>query len=401
VLGDKMGLIAVYLILIPLLAIHWRKILRALQHSGWIIALCGLALASAKWSHDMGFTARRGILLSAMTMLAIYIGSCFDWDELLALFGWMSVVVVAGSAFMAIFVPYYGISHDIHMGAVKGLFPHKNIMGRQMVFAILTLWLGKPKELPDWLRRSALAGACLLLVLSNAVTSMGAMLVCVAMYPILHLIRLPRRQTLPLWVPLAPVFSICGYFVMANYDVALQAMGRSSTLTGRTAIWNMVLGAIRRRPWLGYGYDVFWNRYTPDLAPVIDFLQFRPLHAHNGYLDLLLALGRVGMFLFIAGFITNLWRAGRLFLANEVRGAKWPLFVLLFFAVFNFGESAILRPFTFLWIPYVSIYVSLALMMVEGKHAALVESSRDVVSGGDVEVGNSGGVNGPLPGYGM
>jgi len=39
--------------------------------------------------------------------------------------------------------------------------------------------------------------------------------------------------------------------------------------------------------------------------------------------------------------------------------------------------------------------------MVEGKHAALVESSRDVVSGGDVEVGNSGGVNGPLPGYGM
>jgi uncharacterized membrane protein YoaK (UPF0700 family) len=107
------------------------------------------------------------------------------------------------------------------------------------------------------------------------------------------------------------------------------------------------------------------------------------------------------MFLFIAGFITNLWRAGRLFLANEVRGAKWPLFVLLFFAVFNFGESAILRPFTFLWIPYVSIYVSLALMMVEGKHAALVESSRDVVSGGDVEVGNSGGVNGPLPGYGM
>ena len=100
----------------------WRKIIPAVQRSGWIIALCGLAVASAAWSYDVQLTFRRGILLSAMTMFAIYVGSCFDWDEQLDLFGWLSVIAVVGSALMAIFVPYYGISHDVHAGSLKGLF---------------------------------------------------------------------------------------------------------------------------------------------------------------------------------------------------------------------------------------------------------------------------------------
>ena len=63
-----------------------------------------------------------------MTMFAIYVASCFDWDGQLDIFGWMSVIAVVGSCFMAIFVPSFGISKDVHWGAVKGLFPNKNII---------------------------------------------------------------------------------------------------------------------------------------------------------------------------------------------------------------------------------------------------------------------------------
>ena len=151
---DRIGELLVCLILVPLLIVHSKKIFHALRHSGWIIALCSLAIASAAWSSDPRLTLRRGILLTAITMFAVYVASCFEWDEQLDLFGWLSVIAVVGSAFMAIFVPYYGISHDIHTGAVKGIFPHKNILGRQMVFAILTLWLARPKGIPVWLRNS-------------------------------------------------------------------------------------------------------------------------------------------------------------------------------------------------------------------------------------------------------
>jgi exopolysaccharide production protein ExoQ len=398
--GDRILLGLVYLILAGLVFVHWKEILRGLRQSGWIVALCGLAVASSAWSFDMQFTARRSILLSAMTLFAIYIASCFDWEEIVNLFGWMSVVVVVGCAFMAIFVPYYGISHDIHSGAVKGLFPHKNIMGRQMAFALLTLWLGKPKALPEWFRYCMMAGACVLLLSSRAATSAVLVVICIGMYPLLLLMRLPRRRTLPLWVPLAPVFAMGVAIAIRYSSVALEIVGRSATLSGRTTIWDMVLQAVSRRPWFGYGYDVFWNRYTPDLAVVLSVLQFRPPHAHDGYLDLLLGLGRVGLLVFLAGFLVSLWRAGSLFVANEVRGAAWPLLVLLFFAAFNFTESNILRPFTFLWIPYVTIYVSLALMRAEARHAVLAEPPRVALVGGVIDSETGGSVSGALPGYG-
>jgi len=399
--GYRIGQLIVYSILIPLLAVHWRKILRGLRQSGWIIALCALAGFSAAWSPDRRFTAFSGISLSAMTMFAIYVASCFDWDEQLDIFGWMSVIAVVGSCLMAIFVPSFGISKDVHWGAVKGLFPNKNIMARQMVFAILTFALGKPKGIPAWLRHSTLAGACILLVLANAATALLTALVCLAMYPALHLIRFSRRKTLPLWIPLFPVFALAAFAVIGNFTRVAEAMGRSATLTGRLPIWDAVFSAIGRHPWLGYGYNVFWKRDSVDLAKVIYTVHFPAAHAHNGYLDILLAMGVVGLLVFLGGFVTNIWRAAKLFQANEIPGAKWPLFVLLFFAVFNLAESAILRPMSFLWIPYVTIYVSLGLLEVEERSGSPEKLPREVVASSQVEVDSRGGGNGSLPGYGI
>jgi len=396
----KIGQVIIYAILLPLAVVHWRRVLRGVQQSGWIFAMCGFAITSAAWAFDRRFTLLHGIIFSALTLFAIYLASCFDWEQQINLFGWLSLIAIVGSACMAIFVPAYGISQDLHQGAVKGLFPHKNIMGRQLGFAILTLWLGKPKAIPLWLRNSALACACLLLALSNAVTSIVAMLACVAMYPVFHLLRLSGRRTLPLWAPLVPVLGMGLLFGISNFGIVLEATGRSSTLTGRSAIWSAVLSAIGRHPWLGYGYDIFWNRYTIDLAKVKFALRgFQPPHAHNGYLDLLLAMGLLGMLVFVGSFLTSFWRAGTLFQANQIRGAKWPMLVLLFIAVFNVAESSLLRPLTFLWIPYVTIYVSLALMRAEERLGACAALPHDADNDGRVERESQGSIGGALPGY--
>lgn len=364
--------LVIYMILVPLLIVHWREIRQGLRRSGWILALCALVLFSAAWSSDLVFTARRGILLSGATMFGVYLGSCFDWEEQIDLFGWVSVIAVMGSCFMAIFVPAYGISHDVHSGSVKGLFPHRSIMARQMVFAILTLWLGKPRAIPYWVRYCTIAGAFLLLFFSHAATSQLVMLVCLAAYPVLLLALFSRRRTLPLWVPLAPLVVIGGVLVVSNFDLVLEATGRTATLTGRFPIWNAVMRAISTHPWLGYGYEVFWHRNSLDLALLKHELSYIPPHAHNGYLDILISVGIFGMLIFIAVFLTNISRAISVFRSTTMRGAKWPLLVLLFFVLFNLTESNILRPMTFLWVPFVSIYVSLGLMLAEQRYAANV-----------------------------
>lgn len=391
-LWENIGRLVVCATLLPLLIIHRKKVMDGLRHSGWLIALCGLALASTAWSYDPRFTLRHAIFLSAVTLFGILIATCFDWDAQMNLFGWMSVLVVWGCVFTAIFIPSYGLSHDMHLGAVKGLYPQKNQMGAMVVFAILTFVFAKPKAVPSWLRNTTLIAACVLLALSNSATSFVAVAFCIAMYPVIHLLRVSRPRTLPLWIALIPVFAMSAWLVIANFDLVAEAAGRNSTLTDRIPMWKEVLHAIGRHPWFGYGYDVFWTEWSVDLDKVIYVLSgYRPPHAHNGYLDVLLSVGIVGLLVFIGALVTALWRAARLFKADEIHAAKWPLFVLMFFTVVNLGESFILRLMSFFWIPFVAIYVSMALMQAEA--AQLVPAPHDVQAG---DVADEGGI---LPEY--
>lgn len=393
---DAIGRLLVCALLVPLVVMHWREVLHGLRQSGWIVALCGLALASSLWSGDSGFTLRHGIFLSCITLFAVYLATCFDWDEQLNLFGWMAVIVVAGSAFMAVFFPAYGLSQEQYWGSVKGLFPQKNIMGGQMVFAILTMGLARPKGIPAWVRTATLIGACALLILSNSATPLVALLFCVAMYPLLHMRRSERRRTLPLWVPLAPVFLMAAGLAIANFDVFVEAAGRNSALTGRIPMWKEVLSAIGTHPWLGFGYDTFWSAWSTDLGRVKYVLQgYLPPHAHNGYLDLLLSMGFVGLAVFLCSYVVNLMRAGRVFRLpdTDLHGAKWPLLVLLFFTAVNLAESDILHPMTFFWIPYVTIYVSLGLM-AEERAWAPAQAASEVADGDETAE-----VSGAVPGY--
>jgi O-antigen ligase len=397
--SDRYGQLIVYSLLVPLLLLHRRRILYGLRHSGWIVALCGLALTSLLWSYNWRFTLQRGLLLSIATLFAIYVATCFDWEEQLNLFAWLSLVSVVGSAFMAVFVPSYGFSQDMHQGAVKGLFPHKNMMGRQMAFAVLTMWLTKPTSMPRWLRVGTLMGAGLLLVLSRAETALVSLILCLVLYPVIRVFQLKKPNTLPLWIPLTPICGMAALFVLSNLGGLTGIIGRSATLTGRMPIWTAVLSAIGEHPWFGYGHDVFWSRWSVDLAKVNQVLGFHPPHAHNGYLDILLGMGVVGLLVFLGGFVTNFLRALRAFKAEDIPGARWPLFVLIFFAAFNFGESNILRGLTFLWIPYVSIYVSLAMMAAESRVAAFATSPLTNEAGYEAEEG--AGVSGVAPGYGV
>jgi O-antigen ligase len=259
---------------------------------------------------------------------------------------WMLVLAVVGSFLMIAVLPAYGLSHDLHSGDWKGLFPHKNVMGRQMAFAILMLTMVRPSSIPQWLRIGSLVGAAILLLKSHSATSLAATAICLAAFIVLHLLRVKKEKTLPLWVPFVPLATFAVLAVVANSDIFLRVLSKNETLTGRTAIWTTAIEAIHRQPWFGYGYLAFWQRSTT--------------HAHDGYLDILLDIGIVGLALFSYVFVRTLLRALRLFVQTSGSDGKWPLVFLLFVAVYNITESCILRPRTFLWIPLV--WVSIAMV---------------------------------------
>lgn len=105
--------------------------------------------------------------------------------------------------------------------------------------------------------------------------------------------RNPRR--LEILIP----SGICLYLVLAfglGIDInalVTGAVGRDSTFTGRTNIWHAVLSQ-HTNPLLGTGYESFW------LGPRLERVWQLAGHyneAHNGYLEVYLNLGIVGLML--------------------------------------------------------------------------------------------------------
>lgn len=355
--------LGLYAVLMFLVVVRWERVQEGFRSAGWILLLCALAISSAAWSSDIIFTFRRGLILLVMTVFAIYLGSRFDWDEALDVLGWTSVVVVLASFVAVIFFPDYGISQDKHAGDWIGLFVHKNVLGLQTIVAILTFAAGKPAILPSWARSILLCGAGVLLTFSHSATSWLATAFVLALYPFLQLLRLNRKSAVLLGVLVLPIVVIAVCLLAFNYISILGSLGRNATLTGRVPLWAAVMDSIRQKPWLGYGYGAFWRQLGGDSQSVITKVRWFAPHAHNGYLDLWLDLGLLGLIVFVCGLVASLRRAIQVFRFSSIHAERWPLIFLSLFVVYNFAESHLTRLLSTLWIPYAATHVALVIML--------------------------------------
>ena len=84
-------------------------------------------------------------------------------------------------------------------------------------------------------------------------------------------------------------------------------MGRDITQTGRTEIWEVAMTQLMQKsPILGFGRGTFWapNSAFARAAGAAVGHQYIPPTAHNGYLDLALEIGFLGLVIFLIGFFT-------------------------------------------------------------------------------------------------
>jgi O-antigen ligase len=134
------------------------------------------------------------------------------------------------------------------------------------------------------------------------------------------------------------VFDIAGIFV--------HALGRNLTFTGRTEIWQRVLG-VPINPLIGTGYYSFWldpNR----VEKVSEGFFFHLDEAHNGYIETYLNGGLIGAFLLVVLIAFALRKIKRDFLNEGDRFSIVRLAFLAIAVVYNFTEAAFDRQ-SFVW----------------------------------------------------
>lgn len=87
------------------------------------------------------------------------------------------------------------------------------------------------------------------------------------------------------------MLAFAAFFVFSDDLVAV--LGRDATFSGRTDIWRLVLDAAWERPLLGFGYNAATADFMRPL--LVGWVGSAAVDAYNGYLDVLLGTGIVGL----------------------------------------------------------------------------------------------------------
>jgi len=125
-----------------------------------------------------------------------------------------------------------------------------------------------------------------------------------------------------------------GKVVVAEGDTqgAMGTLGRDSSFTGRSEIWASLLPDVRRSPILGAGFGSFW---TPAAKISHDIGE-----AHNGYLDVTLDLGFVGLAIVVIFFLSSCKKALDAIVIDPDWGSLVACYVVMT-AMHNTAESSI------------------------------------------------------------
>ena len=134
-----------------------------------------------------------------------------------------------------------------------------------------------------------------LLWMCNSMTSIAALSMASS---VMFLSARPafRRKPAALHLLVAGVLGLSIYALfLQNSGSLVGELGRDPSLTGRTEIWKLVLSMPANRL-VGTGYESFW--VGPRLQKVWDTFQgIRIMEAHNGYVEILITLGWIGIVL--------------------------------------------------------------------------------------------------------
>ena len=323
---------------------------RILRKQKWLLVLLVYMFLSTLWSDISLIALRRWLRECVGIVIILLIVSDGNPQRALAsVLRRTAYILIPFSLVLIKYYPALGRAYGRWSGVEMwtGVTGHKNLLGRLCMISIFfLLW-----ALYEWWRERPVLGehyhpyadvtvlvlAVYLLFGSNSATSLATLLLGIAAF--LGLRWFWRMQlTVPRAGLLALVLVLVGYGVSIPYlggsDVAgfTSFLGRDNTLTGRTDVWAAVLPAIDRRPLLGYGFGSFWTDARRD--------QYDIPTAHNGYLDVMLELGQVGL-VFYTVWLLSCARQLHFALAEDYEWASLAICFLLMSLVYNATESAL------------------------------------------------------------
>src|SRR5580698_57008 len=325
-----------------------------------VLIFFGYCAISILWS-DYPFVAFKrwtkavGDVVMVMVVLT-------DPDRLSAIKKWLArlgFVLVPLSILLIKYYPELGRSYNpwTFIPMYAGVTLGKNLLGMTCLIAGLgSVWrfvsAYQSRKSAFRTRQMIAHGALVamviwLLAMANSMTSLSCFAMAGGLIVVTGLFRFARRPAVVhLLVASVVGISLCALFLPQTGLV--ESLGRDATLTGRTAIWNVVI-SLAGNPLLGCGFESFWLGQR--LQKVWDMTERGIQEAHNGYLEVYLNLGWIGVTLLGVIIVTGYRNAVAALRRGRDEASGLLLAFLIVGVVYNFTEAGF-RMMSVVWIAF-------------------------------------------------
>ncbi|WP_299143018.1 O-antigen ligase, partial [uncultured Vibrio sp.] len=253
------------------------------------------------------------------------------------------------------------MTNDKYYGVFTGIFPHKNLLGRVAII-MMFFYFYRFKLSRDF---TYLFLGIISLIFCIKSESSGALAIFIlSLFSVFLVYRIGSALFILIYF-----ISVCAflYFVpyideiLINLEWLFDLIGKDVTLTGRTILWEFSLLEVINNFWLGYGYSVYWVFGKGTMLLPYFGLNFDSPHAHNGFIDLIIDIGFVGMSLYFI-YIKNLISCSINNRSNEY--SAMFLFIILFLFNSNLLEKSYFFYNDIQWVLYIISSVSIKNKMV-------------------------------------
>ncbi|GGE48873.1 O-antigen polymerase [Agaricicola taiwanensis] len=349
-----------------------RRLGEVLKESWPLLLLVLLPLASVLWSDSPATSLRRAVAFMLTVSFAYYVVARFTLSEIVRILFWVLVAYMAVGLLAAVALPRIGLSSA---GDWRGLTGHKNEFGRvlSLIIAIAVVFrsVGTRMWRTWWLPMVVVAFG--LLVLSNSKTSLVAAVAGIGGSIFLTFLFTGRFSRFRFAPEVRTVVGVLAFLtvlflVFIAAPIILEALGRDLTLSGRTRLWQWAIGLGSQHPWLGSGYRAFW--IDENTKYFFEFFYWGadadgnqndhyagPGNGHNGYLDVWLELGYLGLavlFIMIGWAVRQIkacLQSGR-----ELEG-KFLALILSYLLVYSITERVILQHTELVWFLFMLVLI--------------------------------------------
>jgi O-antigen ligase len=284
-----------------------RKATTAWTINGPLLVFFFYCAISTVWSDFPGIALKRWIkAIGDPVMIMIVLTDPNRAEAMKRFFARTAFFFMPVSILLIKYYPHLGLSFsraDGSMGYI-GVATDKNMLGAICLFS----GLGAVWRLLNAYRSPRPANLKLMIVAQGVILTMATWLLwvansmtsiaCLSFGSVLLFATsfnfLARKRVLIHIMVIMAIAAACIPLFLDAAGGALEAVGRDPTLTQRTELWGEVI-RLTPNPIVGSGFESFW--LGPRLETLWEHFWWRPNESHNGYIEVYLNLGWVGIVL--------------------------------------------------------------------------------------------------------